>query len=321
MEFSAFRLVIYVIVLVLVVYFILTYLAPFFFPIEDPLETIKDDLDDAQFKLGQTISSQVRFAPGSSLNARLLDTSLRSVNFECNEPSLCCEKKDPCGRIEWDERNVIFAGLQTINASSRCQSVAGLYACTVYFGLKPAQLEITQFPSDMTVDLESKELYPVSVVIKNTGEKIATGEINNTYKVYQVFKTQEGEQKIFQFELNQTVKNIYPGEEETIDFVLPRGEFLFEGQYLWEFKAESASAGFEEASFRTEIENVASPCQATQAEEPRLVAGQCQKKLNCQDCSLASACANVWSVKLGKELPLVDPTYTIEELPASQCQP
>ena len=318
MAFSAYKILVYAVVLVAVVYFLASYL-PTLFPQEDPLEAIQSDLDDAQYAPGKSFSSSVTFSPGSSLSAELLDSRQRSVNFECNEPSICCEKNDNCGRVEWDERNIYFPAGQRLIASGRCLSLPGLKACTVYFGVKPAQFELTEFPEDGDFDFAEQDRLVVSVKIKNVGEKIAAGEAENSLKVYQTFETAEGEQKVFQFELSQAFKNLYPGDEETVSFDIPLGQISFNGDYLFEFKGESSQAGFVEDSFYLNVKNAPSPCRTTQADQPALVAGQCQRRLNCQDCTLASACANAWRKELGKELPLVDPSYTVEELPAGQC--
>jgi hypothetical protein len=319
MEFTPYKLLIYSIVLVVVVYFIMNYLAPLFLPQEDPVEVLKEKLDDAQFASGKSISQQLAFSAGSSITAGLFDSGSRSVNFECNDLSFCCQLNEQCGKIEWDARSIYFPSFQSATASVRCRPAAGLHACTVFFGAKPAQLELTSFPGDANFDFGLKQVYELQAKVKNAGEKIAAGEVNNTFKAYRVYQTLQGEQKDFQFELSQAVKNLYPDDEETIVFSLPREKFFLEGEYLLEFKAESVGAGFAEDSLRVNVSNLPSSCKTGLEGEAELVSGQCQRKLHCQGCLLAGACAKAWENLKGKELPLVDPEYTVEELPSSAC--
>ena len=319
MEFTPYRILVYSIVLVVAIYFILTYLAPLFFPQEDPVELLREKLDDAQFASGKSVSQLMNFPSGSSITAGLFDTGSRSVNFECNDYSFCCPLNEDCGKAEWDERSIYFPAFQRMTATTRCRPAAGLHACTIYFGVKPAQLEITSFPEDADVDFGQKLVYGLEVKVKNVGEKVAAGEIANSFTVFRVYQTVQGEQKDFQFELKENLKNLYPGGEERVVFDLPRERFTLDGEYLLEFKTESSAAGFEERELRLNLSNLPSTCKTGFEGEAEMVAGQCQRKLFCQGCLLASACANAWENLKGKELPLVDPAYTVEELPAGAC--
>ena len=240
---NVFRMLIYAIVAFAVIAFILLYLAPLFFPSEKPLELMDIQLDKSEIRLGSFASETIRYSSGSLIQARNLDSSSRSVRFQCTDGSLCCDLGQNCGRIEWDERKVSFNQTAGVKTNFRCVYEAGIASCTIYFGKAPAQVELLNVPEEKSFDLSAEEAV-VSFQVTNTGEEDMLNPIEVSYEV-----TREGE---FRFDGSLELNALKKGESAPVNLILDKTRFLEGGEHLMEIKAESIEAGFDESSLDTE---------------------------------------------------------------------
>lgn len=92
-------------------------------------------LNVAQTQPGKATSSTFNFKAGETYNARNLDSSARSVKFECNLPEICCQDASTCNKpfLITPEVLSIKQNIQAV-LSSTCQFENNLYVCQVIIG-------------------------------------------------------------------------------------------------------------------------------------------------------------------------------------------
>ena len=88
-----FKLFVYTIatMALLAVFFI--YILPLFFNEPNPNSVISKSLDSAEILLGKAITNTIKISP-SKFSKIGFDSDNRSVAFECNSSTLCCNKNE-----------------------------------------------------------------------------------------------------------------------------------------------------------------------------------------------------------------------------------
>jgi hypothetical protein len=323
---NVFRILVYAIVAFAVIAFILLYLAPLFFPSESPLELMDIQLDKAELRLGSFASETINYSSGSLIQARNLDSSSRSLRFQCTDGSLCCGLGEDCGRIEWDERKVKFNQSAGVRTHFRCVYEAGIASCTIYFGKAPAQVELLNLPGQaekVLFDLKTKEPV-ISFQVTNTGDEDMLNPIQISYEI-----TKDDD---FQFEGSMEVNALKKGESQPVTLNLDKTRFLEIGEHIMTVKAEAMEAGFDEAPIGIHIAGMPEEsCVTTTEGNLQWIDAGCIKKYFCSDCRLALSCDEAWEKKFDIELcnppPGVDSGCTTEfaieyfpHLSEDQCQ-
>jgi hypothetical protein len=96
---------------------------------------MEKQLNTAQAQSGIAVSSSFNFKAEQSYNARNLDSSSRSVKFECNLPEICCQETGSCSKPFSVTPSTLRIN-QNIQAvlSSKCTFENSLYVCQVIVG-------------------------------------------------------------------------------------------------------------------------------------------------------------------------------------------
>ena len=317
---NVFKLVVYAIIALILINFILG-LRPLFEKREDPNKILLDMLEYSQFetKLGKMTNKYIEIDSGTTLRGEHFDTKQRSVAFRCNSKLMCCEKKQECGKIKWDERRIFFPNRTKILVSTRCEYAYGLYACSVYFGQKPAQL-ILEAQKNFEADLK-KESNKVPIKIKNIGSTKALN-INVTWKLYTLG---EESSKYLEMEDSTIIASLDSDAQKQIFIELP-ATFLKNEKMQLVVTAKANEAGFDKKEIILNVKNLeTTKCRRTYAEgKKRLIEGMCVERLYCEGCKYAVECEKVWEEKFltnAESIHAATPQYAYREYhPTEQCE-
>ena len=319
---SPFKLLIFTITAIALIYIIITLFSPYLISREDIFKSIEASLATSEGFKGKFNSKTILYPSNFSFKASSFDTKNRSVNFSCNEGSICCPINEKCGRIEWDERYIYFSKSENIVTSTRCDYAHGLFACTVYFGKEPAQLKLTNVPKKLDLDASTTQQLLFSFDIQNLGGKPVINLINSTVKVYQELVFEDEKERVFKFQDTQTFERLAVGETKKISFNIPFNAINQNGNYVIEVKTEARDAGFDEKTINLIVTNATSfRCTADKAGSAYLDNETCKRNLYCKNCNLAVECTKAWEEKLQvQNLEIVDPEFTYQILPLTECK-
>ncbi len=317
---NVFKIAVYAIVAAAIIALILSF-SPLFEKKEDPNNIILRMLEKAQFqtKLGKLTSQYIEFPKDTALRGELFDTKFRSVAFRCNSKLMCCEKNKKCGKIEWNEREIFIRNKTKMLTSARCSYAHGLFACSVYFGKKPAQLLI-ETKKEIEIDLNKKNSNKIKLKIKNVGSEKAFN-VKITWKLYSLGK----EKKYLEMEDFKILEFIDAESEKYEEIELPL-EFLKNEKMELLIKAEANEAGYDKKNISLEIRNLQlERCKRTYAEgKKRLIEGMCVEKLFCEGCKYAVECEKVWEEKFltnAESIHAATPEYAYREYhPTEICE-
>lgn len=284
----------------------------FFTPKIDPFPKVFSAVSAAKSSAGSTIElGELAFSKKSGLSAEAFSDSGTDAAFECNSPTDCCELGSGCSAaIQWNSKTVVFQGENKVPVFARCNEKYDFFACKIFFGIKPAQLEIAgmEYPSE--VNLESNRPLMVALEIKNSGELASSpGTV-----ILSVAKRQANGM-VLELPLKKqekTVGPLNPGAFERFQF----GPVALDsaGTYDLVFRAESDNAGFDEKKPAITVTgSAANACRQKTETEPLKIwdaqTGECTTKFFCVGCDLAIDCKDAWEPSVVETLELGDYSF------------
>ncbi|MDO8627080.1 MAG: hypothetical protein Q7K42_01315, partial [Candidatus Diapherotrites archaeon] len=246
------------------------------------------------------------------------DSRTRTVNFKCNNLSVCCSKNEKCGKIYWEDRILSNPEKIKIKLSFRCLIISSLDACTVFVGETPAQLEFSKTPKELEFKHEDSTLI-FSNELKNSGEKPEVNEITVSISARRIL----GEEKILQYSGEQKIGSLYPNTSQIFNYEIPAEKINIDGIYEIELTASALNSGEDKKTIQLKVKNSPnSNCEVNLTKDslPELVEGKCVKKIYCNNCTLAGECRNLWEEKLDTSLEIVDPEFTYQPLLQTACE-
>ncbi|MDP2974529.1 MAG: hypothetical protein Q8N60_05750 [Candidatus Diapherotrites archaeon] len=286
---NPFKLLVMAIATVLLLMVFFAFIAPMFFPKQDPAEQISLMLLNAETLLGKGSSNTVQFNSGSAFQGISFDSPVRSVNFSCNSATICCPKGAKCpAAIEWDDRKIIFNEARAIETTARCEQQYGIFTCKIYFGEKPAQIEIISARAENEFDL-SEGNPKIFATLKNSGsQEMLQGTIDA--KVVQLVSQNGGEEEIpiASAAKTETIGSLNAGEQKEIGIELNLREG---GKFKAIITASGLEAGFDEKSVSFTAKGAADECIANSCDAPSAATGKCIARCYCSNCLIGSRCA------------------------------
>ena len=291
-EQGPFRLLVFAIVALAVLALFFTYIVPLFFPSSEPLLILEKNIGVASLTLGKGIIEEIAFGK-TEFTGNTLDSINRSMAFECNSAALCCnisEVDENCSKeIEWDERKIEIKNGRVIETTSRCFYENTIYVCKIYFGKRPAQIEIVkaEIKEKINLDVESAVL---NLEVKNSGEvPLFNGIIKaEVYELYLAGRQWE-KKYVGRALVDEEFKDIAPGSvlERQIPINVPGT-----GKYDIELRVWGDNSGFEEKDIGFEVTG-SSKCKIDglrKCDEAEIGIGGCKAICYCTSCLLSSQC-------------------------------
>ena len=285
---SGFRLMVYAIVAAALISAAYAIMYPMLFPGTENIALIENSLKAGETGLGLGFKSRLELREGEGLRGESFDTSSRNVAFQCNNASLCCPRTEECSlAIEWDSRIIKFKERVHVPATSRCEYEHGLFACTVYFGEEPAQVEIESVNAKEEVDL-SRESMSFEVEFLNTGKQRAE-QVEVSAKIYQRY-LEGGEWKdvlLQSVSKTESYGKMEAGEKMKKTIYI---DLFDNGPFKAKIRVGGLEAGFSEKVVNFSASGAQSPCSASSCEEPKYAGFDCVVRCHCEGCSLGSEC-------------------------------
>ncbi len=288
---SPFRLLVYAIVAIAVTGLAYMIFVPWLFPLPDNIELIEKSLRASETGQGKSFISETYFQNGEGFAGESFDTSSRNVAFICNNASLCCPRDRECSLpIEWEGRQIKFNESRTVLVTTRCQLDFGLFACTVYVGEKPAQIEIDSVQVPEEADLSGGAMC-FEVQFSNTGNQDAFETVVSIEVFEKYFEDGKWRERAYE----EASESVVAGElkakqsmQKTVCINLNQN-----GPFRAMVKAAGLEAGFDEKSVQFTAINAPGSCMPAYCEMPELSSGKCMARCQCQNCMLGSKCAEV----------------------------
>lgn len=323
-------LVMAVVVLALLFVFFSDFLR-FFQPVQSTVEPIQNALTVAKLSQGKAIviSSPAYKTAGGLAKETFEDRGTQTV-FECNSPFFCCDQDLACtDKTRWSQQRVTFGQNQTIPTFVRCHSQFDFFACRIFFGQKPSQLELANISYPKTVDLASEPNVSLSAHVQNTGTLqnlpgTATLKVQKKQSdSIELITLQTFSQAIEPLAAQTTTPR--PVASQSLFFSIP---LQTAGDYVLTLRVQSDNAGFDEREILIQVTGqTASSCEADTNRPPEksfnTETSECATKYFCQNCRFGFECKNAWQT-LEPETPfdIGDATFAqiLELTVESECQ-
>ena len=282
------RLLVYSIAAIIIISILVLYIFPMFSPEGNNLAIFENNLKAAETGLGIGFTSELEVKQGDGFGGETFDSTTKNVIFQCNSSTLCCPQGQECDlAIEWDSKMVKFNKTKTITTTVRCGKEYTIYTCTIYFGERPAQIEIDSLKAPEEVDLE-KESPSFEITFSNTG---GLNAIQTTVEI-EVFRRYLEEGKWIEKRIENVSKVENFGEldkreskTETIEIELNEN-----GLFKTRVRASGLEAGFDEKIIQFEATGANTGCIASYCEEQRTVGKNCITRCYCNNCLFGSNC-------------------------------
>jgi len=286
---SSLRLLVYTIAAIAVIALVYQIMLPFIFPTPNNILIIERTLEASETGLGKGFFDEVRVQAGEGFSGETFDKKLRNTAFQCNSAALCCPQTEECSlTIEWDNRSIKFNEPRTVLVTTRCDLQHGLYACTVYLGENPAQIEIESVEAPKEIDLGNETL-SFDIVFANTGNQ----ETQQTEVKVELFQRYLEEGKWVEKPVEDSLAieafgSLKPGQkmQKTIFISLNQN-----GSFKAKIRANGLEAGFEEKSFEFTATGASQDCGPRDCQNPISLEGKCVARCSCTGCMLGSRCA------------------------------
>ncbi|MBU0636181.1 hypothetical protein KKE06_04100 [Candidatus Micrarchaeota archaeon] len=318
-----FRLLVAAIVALAFLWIFFTYLAPLFAQPTNEIEKIFEGLPLAKTSPGQTTSlGIIAFSRDDILRSSAFSESGTDTILECNSPFHCCDKGNRCGsKARWDEQQIQFSQHQNTPVFLRCDEQFDFFACTIFVGQKPPQIELQEPSFETTLDLAVKNMFSVSIDIQNTGEAPSKPGLIE----WRLLKKTDGLFESPAIVIGQEpFESLFPLETTTTRIEVTVG---VEGDYQLHLKAIAEDAGFEEQIIEFQASNQSNPCRALTQQAIQktfnTIARLCTEKFFCTECYLATHCKQAWEQErpeLSFELGDYSFTQTISISTQQECQ-
>jgi len=292
---NVFRLLVYAIIAVALLWFFFTYLEQFFSPPSNAIEKIELGIQTAKLQPGKTVSlGTLVFSEKTGLSKSLFSETGTDSILECNSQSFCCDKGVACGgKAIWTEENLSFNQKQLVPAFARCKTEYSFFACKVFVGSAPAQLELKSVNPEKTVDLQTKNQWRLSVEMQNTGKNDSLPGI----ATLTVSKKQGNGEKKPVGSRQKNFETIAFGQTALLDIDFPIAE---NGDFEAVVRIESDNAGYAEQTVSFQAINQPSPCRAlnqqARTKEFDNSSNECIEKFFCAECTTSTECKQKWLV-------------------------
>lgn len=304
MEASAFRLFVYTLVVVAILLLFVNYIASIFLPVQDPTEEMKGRLLAAEANPGNAISTKINLSEGIVILSNQVESPGMNVLFRCTTAGICCNELQGCTpsgecypitkecKINLQNKKVKVGANTIIDVWFRCVEERGISNCKIYFGQKPAELEIVDvnFKNQFNLDEEKVE---IGFSVENSGKADAHFTVISA-EVYKIVEQNNIEtellhavQQPIEIELIGVGQRISQGMEFDVSEI---GEFRL---YL---KAYGDESGLDERiiSFNVSGTAISPGCETTIEGSTELKDGLCETKYYCSGCDYAFECKKVW---------------------------
>jgi hypothetical protein len=253
---------------------------------------IKKGIDLAHGNIGKLYSKEIYFKEGFSLKAKNMETPIINIRFECSDFQTCSGQK-----IKIEPKNINAKTTFSTMAHFRCKplKLGGTQIiddCTVYFGDKPANIEIQNviIPNNA----KQKETIKFSFELANNG-KITAAKLNYEILFYFIIKEGEEKKEILAQNILGEINEINPNEKYTIarQIILAKA-----GNYIVKIIANSEDAGIAEWEKEIFVEqSTNTKCTATKKGKTILEEGICKTYYECEGCEFGYECASKWREK------------------------
>ncbi len=285
---SAMKLLVYSIAAIVIIALLTMIIFPGVLPTGNNLAVFENNLKAAEVGLGVGFTSEIEVKEDDGFGGETFDSRTKNVIFQCNDSMLCCPQGQECdSTIEWDSKEIEFNKTKTITTTTRCEKEYDIYTCTIYFGERPAQIEIDSLKAPEKVDL-GKESPIFEITFSNTGgiDALQTAVEIEVFRRY----LEEGRWIEKRIESTSTVENFGLLEEgknktETIEIELNEN-----GLFKTRIRASGLEAGFDEKIVQFEATGANTGCIASYCEEQRIVENECITRCNCDGCLFGSNC-------------------------------
>ena len=302
-----FKFVIMAIAAGMLLYIAMAFFAP---PDDSNIGKMKAALDYAEHNEGKLNEVELALREGFATKGGSLDTAGRNVRFRCASPETCMNK----GLI-LDERVISIKTKTIIPAFFRCIKKGTINDCAIYFGEKPAQLQIGNMESQFP---EAKGgTAKLSFSMRNIG---SLNSVNPEWgiKLYKKISGNGTEKFELRGELTGKVQKIAPDKSEEITKEI---EIMEEGSYKIVAAAQGEDSGMDswEGTFET-AGGISQSCTATYEDRPLLDNGVCRAKHNCSGCEFGYECKIRWLEKgiIESETTEIFPSAVYTEKPANE---
>ena len=285
---SVFRLLIYAIASAVLIALVYTIMFPLVFPGTDNSMLIENNLKTAEIGLGLGFKSDLVAKEGEGFSGQSFDTRLRNVAFICNSAELCCPQGQKCGlAIEWDNRLIKFKKSAVVPTTARCSYELGLFACNIYLGESPAQIEIKSVEVEKQIDLEKKTA-TIQVEFENSGSQ-RTEQTGVGIEIFQKY-LEDGEWKdglIQSASKTETFGVLEPGKKMSKIIALNIEE---NGEFRADIKAFGSDAGYSEKTVNFTTAGAGNQCSYSSYEAPMNSGEKCIVKTQCTNCTFGNEC-------------------------------
>lgn len=302
---SVFRFAVFAIILLILVFLVANFFPN---PPQDSIKELRGLLQSAKAREGKSVSREVFFTKEIRIDAgKILDNETTSVSFACTTP-LCAQ-----GRLEVDERVLYSRENLGLTATARC-FFSRIYSCRIFFGSRPAQMEVTKTQIGKVIDLSASPAF-LSFDVKNTGELLATN-VQSTVKVYKKSLIEGKESKqLYAPEILDFEAEIAPWAQKIVSFNLPIKD---NGDYEVEIITFGDEAGQDTKTIEFSATNaqVLSDCTTIERTETFFdeTNNKCMTFHYCEKCSLSFECRLAWEQKEpAKTFLNGSKEYTVEE--------
>ncbi|MDP2666236.1 MAG: hypothetical protein Q8P05_01920 [Candidatus Diapherotrites archaeon] len=290
---NVFKLLVMAVGAVALLYIILLLFAPLFSTPPNIAHAAEGLLLTAQTDLGKSYSTTLDVRAEQSLDARSLDEPSRSVAFACSGIDCCDDPRDCPLPLTVNAQRILFHQDIRTTFSARCEETAGIHACTVYVGKRPAQLEWRDLVLP-EVNNGDDLPYVAQATIFNTGE-IILRDVTVLLRVYESQVFAGNEEKI----IIHTQEQIIPALDPSSGYPLAFTETILPGNYTIDLFASAQEGGFDRVRKDVHITGeTISLCQPI-LENRGLGTWDgftelCRAQRDCTGCTFAFECREAW---------------------------
>lgn len=322
---SAFSLLMVAVIAVALLYVFADRFSDLFTVKTDPIPRLASAVFSAKSSAGQTSGlGKVLFSGQSGLSGSAFSDSKTDLVFECNDPKFCCDSGADCAsKIKWNAKTLTFGSSVNVPVFVRCNEKYGFFACSIFFGLKPSQLELSGFEYPSSFDLAVNRPFSVALEVKNSGELVASPGIM-TLKITKRQPTGAMQELPFKGR-EKELNGLGPNEFQRI--AIGPVELDSPGNYEIVIRAESDNAGFDEKKLPLSVTgSAASACRAKTEVAPLKIwnsdTSECVTKFFCENCALGIDCRDSWQQVNSGAFELGDFSFaqTTEILTQDQCR-
>ncbi len=310
MEDSVLRLAIFSAIAIAIIYIIFGYFAP----ATNNETQFKTSLDYAEGTIGKSHAYNIRLTKDSGFGASRLDTRTRNVRFECSSTDTCHS-----GKLEIGPRILKVNDDIPVQAHFRCVNKEILNDCVIYFGKKPAQLEISNWK--MADKISRGTNVPVLFTVSNTGS-LDSVDAKYELKIFEIKKVDGVEKKLVKQDISGQIDKLSEGQKKDIT---QQFSVSTPGKFAAEISVQGEDSGFDSSQKEFEaIDSVSASCSAGEKVISAMQGDVCRTQYSCIGCDTGAECKIRWIAKgiLENQITDIYPTGIYVQTPSlgQDCQ-